>query len=164
MAVRRRRISVRTRVRLARLTSARWRDCSARFKTDFFFFLTLVACPWAIYCSFCAFLKPLTVNEAYCFVKRAESRPSRPNGARDANGAARFGKSRRETGGSGSRAKQTRRTVPAGQFAPPHHHRGNHRRRAHRPIALRRRHATRRASLYLERHHRPGEDERSSAL
>src|SRR5204863_6861242 len=49
MAVRIRRISVRTRVRLARFTSARSRDCAARFKTDFFFFLTLVACPCAIY-------------------------------------------------------------------------------------------------------------------
>src|SRR3989442_2675236 len=71
MAVRRRRIMVRTRVRLARLTSARWRDCAARFKTDFFFFLTLVACPWAIYCSFCGSFKPLTLNEAYGFVKLA---------------------------------------------------------------------------------------------
>src|SRR5882762_6859433 len=72
MAVRRRRIIVRTRVRLVRLTSARWRDCAARFKTDFFFFLTLVACPWAIYCSFCVSLKLLTLNEAHAFVKRAE--------------------------------------------------------------------------------------------
>src|SRR6266852_9374676 len=72
MAVRRRLISVRTRVRLAGLTSARWRDCAARFKTDFFFFLTLVACPWAIYCSFCVSLKLLTLNEAHGFVKRAE--------------------------------------------------------------------------------------------
>src|SRR6266850_5678094 len=72
MAVRRRRISVRTRVRLARFTSARWRDCSARFKTDFFFFLTLVACPCAIYCSLCVSLKLLTVNEAHGFVKRAQ--------------------------------------------------------------------------------------------
>src|SRR6267154_5542994 len=70
-AVRRRRIMVRTRVRLARLTSARWRDCAARFKTDFFFFLTLVACPCAIYCSFYASLKLLTLNEAHGFVKRA---------------------------------------------------------------------------------------------
>src|SRR3989442_9017373 len=72
MAVRRRRIMVRTRVRLARLTSARWRDCAARFKTDFFFFLTLVACPWAIYCSFCVSLKLLTLNEAHAFVKQAQ--------------------------------------------------------------------------------------------
>src|SRR5216684_1208134 len=72
MAVRRRRIIVRTRVRLARLTSARSRDCAARFKTDFFFFLTLVACPWAIYCSLCVSLKLLTLNEAHGFVKRAE--------------------------------------------------------------------------------------------
>src|SRR5256714_4981221 len=72
MAVRRRRISVRTRVRLARFTSARWRDCAARFKTDFFFFLTLVACPWAIYCSLCVSFKLLTLNEAHGFVKRAE--------------------------------------------------------------------------------------------
>src|SRR6266478_5788812 len=72
MAVRRRRIRVRTRVRFARLTSARSRDCAARFKTDFFFFLTLVACPWAIYCSFCVSLKLLTLNEAYGFVKQAE--------------------------------------------------------------------------------------------
>src|SRR6266478_579695 len=72
MAVRRRRIRVRTRVRFARLTSARSRDCAARFKTDFFFFLTLVACPWAIYCSFCVSLKLLTLNEAHGFVKRAE--------------------------------------------------------------------------------------------
>src|SRR5260370_24748743 len=71
-AVRRRRIMVRTRVRLARLTSARWRDCAARFKTDFFFFLTLVACPCAIYCSFYVSLKLLTLNEAHGFVKRAE--------------------------------------------------------------------------------------------
>src|SRR5882672_7934419 len=68
MAVRRRRIRVRTRVRFARLTSARSRDCAARFKTDFFFFLTLVACPWAIYCSFCVSLKLLTLNEAWGFV------------------------------------------------------------------------------------------------
>src|SRR5258706_10449871 len=72
MAVRKRRIIVRTRVRLARFTSARWRDCAARFKTDFFFFLTLVACPWAIYCSFCVALKLLTLNEAHAFVKRAQ--------------------------------------------------------------------------------------------
>src|SRR6266481_7218748 len=72
MAVRRRRIRVRTRVRFARLTSARSRDCAARFKTDFFFFLTLVACPWAIYCSFCVSLKLLTLNDAPGFVKRAE--------------------------------------------------------------------------------------------
>src|SRR5467141_2456860 len=72
MAVRRRRIRVRTRVRFARLTSARSRDCAARFKTDFFFFLTLVACPWAIYCSFCVSLKLLTLNDARGFVKRAE--------------------------------------------------------------------------------------------
>src|SRR6267154_1006397 len=71
MAVRRRRIIVRTRVRLVRLTSARWRDCAARFKTDFFFFLTLVACPWAIYCSSYVSLKLLTLNEAHAFVKRA---------------------------------------------------------------------------------------------
>src|SRR5207244_13016797 len=43
-------IHVRTRVRFDRFTSARWRACAARFKTDFFFFFTLVACPWAIYC------------------------------------------------------------------------------------------------------------------
>src|SRR6267378_6451578 len=73
MAVRRRRIRVRTRVRFARLTSARSRDCAARFKTDFFFFLTLVACPWAIYCSFCVSLKLLTLNEAWGFVKRAQN-------------------------------------------------------------------------------------------
>src|SRR5713101_10210622 len=72
MAVRRRRIKVRTLVRLARLTSARSRDCAARFKTDFFFFLSLVGCPWAIYCSFCVSLKLLTLNEAYSFVKRGE--------------------------------------------------------------------------------------------
>src|SRR3979490_2362446 len=72
MAVRRRRINGRTRGRLARFTLARWRDCAARFKTDFFFFLTLVACPWAIYCSFCVPLKLLTLNEAHGFVKRAE--------------------------------------------------------------------------------------------
>src|SRR5712664_4245649 len=71
-AVRRRRIMVRTRVRLARLTSARCRDCAARFKTDFFFFLTLVACPCAIYCSFCVSLKLLTLNDAHAFVKRGE--------------------------------------------------------------------------------------------
>src|SRR5712664_655662 len=71
-AVRRRRIMVRTRVRLARLTSARCRDCAARFKTDFFFFLTLVACPCAIYCSFYVSLKLLTLNKAHGFVKRAE--------------------------------------------------------------------------------------------
>src|SRR5260370_6298374 len=74
MAVRKRRIIVRTRVRLARFTSARWRDCAARFKTDFFFFLTLVACPWAIYCSFCVSLKLLTLNEVSGFVKQAEGR------------------------------------------------------------------------------------------
>src|SRR5260370_38614228 len=72
IAVRRRRIMVRTRVRLARLTSARSRDCAARFKTDFFFFLTLVACPYAIYCSFFKSLKLLTLNEGPVFVKRAE--------------------------------------------------------------------------------------------
>src|SRR5258708_35334028 len=72
MAVRRRRIRVRTRVRLARFTSARSRDCAARFKTDFFFFLTLVACPWAIYCSLCVALKLLTLNDAHAFVKRAQ--------------------------------------------------------------------------------------------
>src|SRR5438552_9824240 len=72
MAVRRRRIMVRTRVRLARLTSARSRDCAARFKTDFFFFLTLVACPWAIYSSFYVSLKLLTLNDAPGFVKRAK--------------------------------------------------------------------------------------------
>src|SRR5260370_28369287 len=71
MAVRSLRIMVRTRVRLARLTSARSRDCAARFKTDFFFFLTLVACPCAIYCSFCVSLKLLTLNDAPAFVKRA---------------------------------------------------------------------------------------------
>src|SRR5260370_31493275 len=63
---------VRTRVRLARLTSARWRDCAARFKTDFFFFLTLVACPCAIYCSFYVSLNLLTLTEAHGFVKRPE--------------------------------------------------------------------------------------------
>src|SRR5258708_30150227 len=73
MAVRSRRIIVRTRVRLARLTSARSRDCAARFKTDFFFFLTLVACPCAIYCSLCVSLKLLTLNEAPAFVKRLVS-------------------------------------------------------------------------------------------
>src|SRR5712692_8179018 len=72
MAVRKRRIIVRTRVRFARLTSARSRDCAARFKTDFFFFLTLVTCPWAIYFSFCVSLKLLTLNEAHGFVKRGE--------------------------------------------------------------------------------------------
>src|SRR5882724_210193 len=72
MAVRKRRIIVRTRVRLARFTSARWRDCAARFKTDFFFFLTLVACPCAIYYSFWVSLKLLTLNEAHGFVKRVE--------------------------------------------------------------------------------------------
>src|SRR5260370_3176 len=45
---------------------------AARFKTDFFFFLTLVACPCAIYCSLCVSLKLLTLNEAHAFVKRAE--------------------------------------------------------------------------------------------
>src|SRR6266436_5978736 len=75
MAVRRRRIRVRTRVRFARLTSARSRDCAARFKTDFFFFLTLVACPWAIYCSFCVSLKLLTLNEAHAFVKLTRRSP-----------------------------------------------------------------------------------------
>src|SRR5467141_4703887 len=81
MAVRRRRIRVRTRVRFARLTSARSRDCAARFKTDFFFFLTLVACPWAIYCSFCVPLKLLTLNEATGFVKRGERSFRRANAA-----------------------------------------------------------------------------------
>src|ERR1700730_12582468 len=71
IAVRRRRMRVRTRVRLARLTSARSRDCWARFKTDFLRFLTLVACPCAIYCSFWVSLKHITLNEARGFVKRA---------------------------------------------------------------------------------------------
>src|ERR1700731_4967660 len=81
MAVRRRRILVRTRVRVARLTSARSRDCAARFKTDFFFFLTLVACPCAIYRSFGVFRKLLTVNEAFPFVKRTKRRFSQPSGS-----------------------------------------------------------------------------------
>src|ERR1700686_5187884 len=81
MAVRRRRISVRTRVRLGRFTSARWRDCAARFKTDFFFFLTLVACPCAIYRSFGVFRKLLTVNEAFPFVKRTKRHFSQPGGS-----------------------------------------------------------------------------------
>ena len=42
--------------------------------TDFFFFFTLVACPWAIYRSSWAIFKLLTVNEAFCFVKRAKRR------------------------------------------------------------------------------------------
>src|SRR6266704_3012282 len=67
---------VRTRVRLARLTSARWRACAARFKTDFFFFLTLVACPWAIYRSLGVSFKLLTLNEALCFVKRGQKSTS----------------------------------------------------------------------------------------
>src|SRR6266850_7371753 len=91
MAVRRRRIRVRTRVRFARLTSARSRDCAARFKTDFFFFLTLVACPWAIYCSFCASLKLLTLNEATGFVKRGESSFRVTSAAAAAETAARSG-------------------------------------------------------------------------
>src|SRR5215470_19923542 len=69
-AVRRRRIMVRTRVRLTRFTSARSRACAARFKTDFFFFLTFVGCPWAIYRSFSVLLEFLTLNEARSFVKR----------------------------------------------------------------------------------------------
>src|SRR5882762_11089072 len=91
MAVRRRRIRVRTRVRLARFTSARSRDCAARFKTDFFFFLTLVACPWAIYCSFCVPLKLLTLNEAHGFVKRGERSFRRASAAAAAETAARSG-------------------------------------------------------------------------
>src|SRR5713101_1486769 len=83
IAVRRRRIRVRTRVRLARFTSARSRDCAARFKTDFFFFLTLVACPWAIYRSFWVSLKLLTLNEAEIFVKRAERPKSSASAACD---------------------------------------------------------------------------------
>src|SRR5882724_6439018 len=71
IAVRRRRIMVRTRVRLARFTSARSRDCCARFKTDFLRFLTFVAAPCAIYCSFCVLLKHLTLNERAIFVKRS---------------------------------------------------------------------------------------------
>jgi hypothetical protein len=43
IAVRMRFMKLRTRVRFARFTSARSRDCAARFKTDFFFFFTLVA-------------------------------------------------------------------------------------------------------------------------
>src|SRR5258708_2804709 len=78
MAVRRRRIRVRTRVRFARLTSARSRDCAARFKTDFFFFLTLVACPWAIYRSFCVSLKLLTLNEAWGFVNELRISECKP--------------------------------------------------------------------------------------
>src|ERR1700687_2012291 len=114
IAVRSRFMSVRTRVRLARLTSARWRDCAARFKTDFFFFLTLVACPWAIYCSFCVPLKLLTLNEAYCFVKRRERRTSRSNGTPDAGGAPAVGERLGENSYSG--AEQTRRIVFASQF------------------------------------------------
>src|ERR1700704_4163484 len=103
MAVRRRRIRVRTRVRLARLTSARSRDCAARFKTDFFFFLTLVACPWAIYCSFCVSLKLLTLNEAHGFVKRAE-RPF--GGARPAPAAENAPRRGRERTRASEPAKQ----------------------------------------------------------
>jgi hypothetical protein len=38
-------IIVRTRVRLARFTAARSRDCLARFSTDFLRFLTFVGVP-----------------------------------------------------------------------------------------------------------------------
>src|SRR5713101_7495725 len=126
MAVRKRRIIVRTRVRLARLTSARSRDCAARFKTDFFFFLTLVACPWAIYCSFCVSLKLLTLNEAKSFVKRGESSFRGTSAAAAAETAAR---SRR--GCEHLRvpppesAERARRTAPAHKFAAPDYHRGN---------------------------------------
>src|ERR1700733_12521949 len=70
IAVRRRRIMVRTRVRLARLTSARSRDCCARLSTDFFRFLTFVAAPCAIYRSLSVLLKQLTLNEGTNLVKR----------------------------------------------------------------------------------------------
>src|SRR5689334_5501703 len=48
MAVRRRFIMVRTRVRLARLTSARTWDCRARLMTEGLRFFTLVVAPCAI--------------------------------------------------------------------------------------------------------------------
>src|SRR5258708_3888258 len=68
MAVRRRRLRVRTRGGFARVASARSRECAARFKKDFFFFFTFGARPWGIYCSFCVSLKLLTLNEAWGFV------------------------------------------------------------------------------------------------
>jgi len=40
-----------------------WRPCVARFRTDFYFFLTLVGWPWAIYCSICILLKSLAEKE-----------------------------------------------------------------------------------------------------
>src|SRR5580704_3327333 len=84
MAVRSRRIKVRTRVRLARFTSARSRDCCARFSTDFFRFLTFVCPPPGIsYRSLSVLLKQLTVNERQNLVKRlnrTESAKARNDG------------------------------------------------------------------------------------
>src|SRR5207253_17102 len=92
MAVRRRRIIVRTRVRLARLMSARSRDCFARLSTDFFRFLTFVAAPCAIYRSLSVLLKQLTLNEQLnlvkrrgCFILRREGEEGPPF-AKSANG------------------------------------------------------------------------------
>src|SRR5882672_11131235 len=156
MAVRKRRIIVRTRVRLARFTSARWRDCAARFKTDFFFFLTLVACPWAIYCSFCVPLKLLTLNEATSFVKRAERSFQRTSAAAAAETAG-FGQHRGRSVRPSESGEQARRTAPAHQLAAPDHHRGNAGRGAARSDAAGHRDGVERAALRMERHDGPRE-------
>src|SRR5260370_35667248 len=53
IAVRNRFMIVRTRVRFARLISARTWDCFARFSTDFLRFFTFVAAPCAIQLTSC---------------------------------------------------------------------------------------------------------------
>src|SRR4029077_4498462 len=135
------------------------RACAARFKTDFFFFFTLVACPWAIYCSFCVLRKPLTLNEAFPFVKRPKSRFFRAN--RDASSRhRRF--CRGET--ASSAPEQTRRAPPAGEFTPPHHHDRDARRGASRTGASGSRRGACRPALHLERYRGLGQGPRRAHL
>src|SRR6266566_3247799 len=68
IAVRNRFIIVRTRVRFARLISARTWDCFARFRTDFLRFFTFVAAPCAIQLSSCYQIDSITLSKAHLFV------------------------------------------------------------------------------------------------
>src|SRR3989442_4506175 len=119
MAVRKRRISERTRVRFARFTSARWRACCARLMTDFLRFLTLVGCPWGIHCSFLRLLKFLRLAEAPRFVKPAIWRIFARLRLAAAKDRSRCGAMREQ-----SPARQEGRAAPPGQLpSPAHHHR-----------------------------------------
>src|ERR1700676_560805 len=72
IAVRRRFMIVRTRVRFARLNSARTWDCFARFRTDFFRFFTFTVAPCAIQFSSICQIDGITLSKAHVFVNEPQ--------------------------------------------------------------------------------------------